>query len=112
MIKTFLQEYLSRNEGVVNAPECEFRAAYPYSGKAFNASYDFQETIVSETRAFCQSEGYDIDRISFVQVYDADIKLEESPHIRSHSDVLLQIVRRPDDKLEAVVFAGAYIEGE
>lgn len=109
MILRFLKEYLNRNAEAIEASKPLFTFHNVYS---FDIAVAFQEatqTLVEETKRFCADNGYKIDRLSFVQVYDADVDFE-SGTVKSYSDTLLKIFRRKDGKLEAVVFSGAYIE--
>ena len=74
-------------------------------------SFDFCSRAVRETKEFCRNRGYEIDRISFVVLYDADLAVP-TEFIKTKSDLLLKIVERQDGKVEACIFISSQTECE
>ena len=108
----FIDEYLSRQKTALNVEKTEFQYNNMYSVKAADAAFDYMSILIEETRKFLFDKGFDIDRISIVAIHDVDMpkKDKKCEKISFDHDVILRVVRLPNDELEATLFLGSWSE--
>lgn len=121
MFSNISNKYLERSNSSIDNAEVlhEINGIVLY--KTSDALFYLNGNMVDEVIAYCKTQGYEIDRITFVTSYDIDLsyknrtveKIDEnslriSTNKKMESDARIAIIQK-DDKIIAKIFMGSSI---